>query len=204
MAKWMTTREVADLLGLSRKTIYRAIRDGQRHRSRSFTRKSDAGQFEAMVQRARERGETIDFARGQESLAEHCVVYWRRVVAGLASNTRAGYRVSWANHLEPRLGSLRLRDITPAVVEGLRADLDADGVGPAALRKALALLSGMLTAAVRWDRIDRNPVSVVGLPSGSRRRHVRPLAPADVEAIRARLLAGSHPERDAVLLGLLA
>ena len=29
MAKWMTTREVADLLGLSRKTIYRAIWEGQ-------------------------------------------------------------------------------------------------------------------------------------------------------------------------------
>jgi hypothetical protein len=88
-------------------------RESGRHRSKSFTRKSDATQFEAKVQRSRERGETLDLDRGRETLAEHCEVYWRRKVAGLAPNTRDAYRASWGNHLLPRVGSLRVREITP-------------------------------------------------------------------------------------------
>ena len=156
------------------------------------------------MQRARERGEVIDLERGRETLADHCETYWRRHVVHLEENTRNAYRSAWVNHLSSRIGSFRLRDITPAVVEQLRADLAADGVGPAVTRKALALLSGMLTAAVRWDRIDRNPVAVVGLPSARRKRHVRPIAPAKVESLRSELLAGDNGPRDAALLGLIA
>ena len=151
----------------------------------------------------RELGAAFDLDRGKETLAEHCELFWRRHVVRLEENTRKGYLASWQKHLLPRVGWMRLRDITPAVVEELRADLAASGVGEAALRKALALLSGMMTAAVRWDRVDRNPFAVVGLPSGRRKSLVKPFAPMQIEALRAELMVRDDGVRHAVFVSAM-
>src|SRR5207244_1258102 len=47
------------------------------------------------------------------------------------------------------------------------------------------------------------PVRDVGMPAAKRSRHIRPLAPATVEAMRRRLLLDAA-ERDAAILSVLA
>jgi integrase len=179
-------------------------RGNGRHRSRSFTRKSDAERFETRVRSARELGEVLDLDRGKETVAEFIERWWREyAVVRLEENTRKSYAQVWEKHLRRRIGGYRLRDVSPAVVYGIKAELFAEKVGAPTVRKALALLSGILRCAVEWDRIDRNPVRDVGMPVATRSRHVRPLPPATVETMRARLLLAGA-ERDAAILSVLA
>jgi integrase len=57
--------------------------------------------------------------------------------------------------------------------------------------------------SVEWRRISTNPARKVQKPSQKRKRHVRPLAPATVETIRAHLLA-KRRKCDALLVSVLA
>ena len=179
-------------------------REHGRNRSKSFTLKADAERFELRVRRARELGQALDLDRGKEPVSEFVETYWRRhAVPNLADNTRDGYRRVWGKHVRPVLGGYSLRDVTPAVVDEFKASLIGSGVGLPTVRKALALVSGMFTCAVKWDRLDRNPVREVSLPTTERTRHVRPVAPVHVEALRMHLLAAER-RFDATLVTVLA
>ena len=153
---------------------------------------------------ARELGEVLDLDRGKETAAEFIERWWREyALVQLEENTRKSYAQVWEKHLRRRIGGYRLRDVSPAVVFGIKAELLAEKVGAPTVRKALALLSGMFRCAVEWDRIDRNPVRDVGMPAARRLRHVRPFAPLTVEAMRRRLLLDGA-ERDAAIVSVLA
>ena len=179
-------------------------RENGRNRSRSFSVKADAERFELGVRRARELGGPLDLDRGRETVAEFMERWWRDyAVPSLTDNTRDCYARIWERHVRARLGGYRLRDVTPAVVAGLKADLTREGVGAATIHKALAIVSGMFRQAVIWDRVDRNPVREIKLPRATRQRFVRPLAPVTVEAMRAVLLEEERL-RDATLVSVLA
>ena len=110
---------------------------------------------------------------GKETLAEFAAEWWEQyAVSNLARNTRKGYAASWNAHVLPRLGGYRLRDLSPQVIVGFRAELEAAGVGRDAIRKALAMLQGILQRAVEWERIQGNPVKAVCKPRPDRRRAV--------------------------------
>jgi integrase len=84
-------------------------------------------------------------------------------------------------------------------VQGFKADLLADGVGEAAVRKALSVLGAVLAKAVEWNRIPSNPATTVKKPSGKRKRRIAALAPEAVESIRDEL-----SDKDALLVSILA
>ncbi len=56
------------------------------------------------------------------------------------------------------------RELTPDVINRCRLELEAHGVGPASIRKALTLLQGVLQRACEWGRIPSNPVAPVRKP----------------------------------------
>ena len=66
----------------------------------------------------------------RETLAEFVEEWWL-VYAGpnLERSTLRVYAQLWNGHALPRLGQLRLRDLTPQVVARFRAELEAAGVG---------------------------------------------------------------------------
>ena len=146
----------------------------------------------------------VQLDAGKETLAQFAAEWWEQYAVGnLARNTLKGYAASWNSHVLPRIGGYRLRDLSPQVIVGFRAELEAAGVGRDAIRKALAMLQGILQRAVEWERIQGNPVKAVRKPRPERRRAVRPLAPAMVEAVRAVLLDDGRL-RDATLVSVLA
>jgi integrase len=119
--------------------------------------------------------------------------------ANLAPRTVIYYANAWDLHVSPRIGGLRLRQISVEVCQRFAADLEAAGVGPSTRRKVLMLVGGVLQRAVEWGRIPSNPVRLIRKPTAKRERAVRPLAPATVEAMRRSLLDRQR-ELDAVLV----
>ena len=142
--------------------------------------------------------------RGRELLTEVVERWWvDHAIADLSKSTRNGYLPVWANHIEPELGRVRVRDLTPGRVDAFRLSLEAKGVGAPTAAKALAILSGVMRYAVIRGLVDRNPVREVRTPRARRERFVVPHPPASVEAIRLALLRHGRL-RDASLVSVLA
>ncbi len=141
--------------------------------------------------------------RRQGLLSDFGEEWWRLYAEpNLARSTLQVYAVQWDAHVLPRLGSIPLRELSPEVINRFRLELEADGVGPASIRKSLTLLQGVLQRACEWGRIASNPVAPVRKPPVGRARAVVPLAPETVEAIRDWLLR-RRLVRDATLVSVL-
>jgi integrase len=179
-------------------------REGDRNRARTFDRKADAVAFEAEIRRGKRAGDLPSLDAGRETLQEFAEEWWRLHAApNLAPSTRASYAALWDTHVLPRLGAIRLRDLTPEIIVRFRADLTRIGLRNTTVRKVLAILQGVLQRAVEWRRIPANPCSAVRKPSQRRERVVRPLTPEHVERMRSHLLAHGRM-RDAVFVSVLA
>jgi integrase len=166
--------------------------------------KRDAELFEADITRRKRLGQLAQIDAGRQTVAEFAREWWRiHAEPNLATRTRETYAAVFDKHILPRVGGLALRDVTPAVVAGLSADMQAAGVGPAATRKSLMVLQGIFSCAVNWGHVPNNPVVGVRKPSAKRKRAVTPPSPTVVERMRGELLAAGQV-RDATLVSVLA
>jgi integrase len=170
-----------------------------RRRGRTFTRERDAIRFAAKTRTVLELGGVVILDEEIPTLATFVEEYWRvHAIPNLSANTRATYKRVWAKHVLPRLGDMRLRAITPGVVNlQLVEPMRRAGAGDAVIRKTLGMLQGVFGLAVVHDLVATNPVRPVRKPP--QRREAKPLWPTVVEAIRAQL-----GPRDATLVSVLA
>jgi len=181
--------------------VYRVRwREGGRNRSRVLGNKRDARDFDAEVRRQRRTGTLAQLDAGTETLNEYVTgTWWPAHTAHLAPRTRENYAQHYDRHLAPALGETPLRELTPELIARWQAERLAAGIGPEAVRKALAVLGGILQRVVEAQRIPANPVRLVRKAKRPVRPEVRPLAPATVERMRAAL-----GQRDSTLVSVLA
>jgi hypothetical protein len=137
-----------------------------RNRSKVLGRKRDAEAFDAEVRRLKRTRELGQLDAGKQTLAEFGQDWWTlHAQPQLAKVTLELYAMLWDVHILPRLGDLKLRDLTAEEIQRFRVDLEAAGVGPVSIRKALTLLHGIL---------QRAPSSGAASPSIPRRRSASP------------------------------
>ena len=111
-------------------------REGGHKRARTFDRKSDAVTFEAERVRRKQLGHAA--IPEDVPLAEFIETYWRlHAVPNLAESTRDFYKLTWVNHIMPRLGEYGVRELTPKRLARFREELERDGVGAATVVKAM-------------------------------------------------------------------
>lgn len=111
---------------------------------------------------------------------------WYAALEGLSPVTMQAYRDRLDRQLLPRLGQLRIREMTVGTLDRhLRAITDAHGVVTS--RMCRSVLSGMCTFAARQDALAHNPVRAVG-PIASRTRVApRALTLPELRQLRAAL-----------------
>src|SRR3954454_12541706 len=173
---------------------------GSRTRARTFDRKGDAQAFEDELRRRRRLGDLVGFAGAEETLNRYVAETWAKTHAvTLAPKTAKHYASLYDLHIEPYLGELKLTELSPEVIGRWQADRVAAGAGRVAVLHAFDLLGGILQRAVEGGRLARNPVRLVRKIARPRRKEVKPLAPATVEAMRTAANA-----RDAALISVLA
>ena len=188
-------------------------RDHQRKlRGRTFTSKTEAIAFDADIKSKKFRGETLP-RPGKETLAVAYEEWFRLRGATLASTTQRTYQAVWDAHIRGRFDQHTLAELAaePRLFEELLADMRERGVGNAAQRKTLTVMSAVLTAAVDWHKLSANPLWRMRKPPTSRKRLPHPFPPVVVERIRLRMMrrrtldsTGLSPMADAVFVGLLA
>jgi integrase len=196
---------VEKVVGKDGQVVWRVRwRQGQRNRSKVLGRKRDAEAFDAELRRRRRLGELGLMDAGNQKLADFGQEWWQLYAEpNLSRATLRLYAMLWDTHILPRLGDLKLRELTVETLQRYRLDLQAAGVGLGSIRKALVLLHGILQRAVEWNRLAANPMLAVKKPPAGRARLVQPLPPESVEAMR-RLLLGQGLLRDATLISVLA
>ncbi len=82
--------------------------------------------------------------------------------SGRTIENYAGYLTRWSARCAD--AGVRLEDATRADIEGWRAQLATDGLGPRAIRSALAPVRGLYRWAAEEGHLDRDPGSLVRLP----------------------------------------
>ncbi len=121
--------------------LARALAPGRPQSLEGARAKRDAEAFEAELVRKKRTGELAQLDAGKEPPADFGEEWWRLYgEPNLAKSTLQVYAVQWDVHVLPRLGAIALRELTPDVINRFRLELEADGVGPASIRKALTLL----------------------------------------------------------------
>lgn len=94
-------------------------------------------------------------------------VYLPEKAPELAEKTRTSYTQLLAQHVLPTLGELPMREITPAMIKALLAELSGR-FSHGSVIKVYAVLHGLFKAAMMDDTLDLNPMDKVPRPKQSK------------------------------------
>jgi integrase len=181
-------------------------------RSRTVVNKREALALDADIKARKFKGEALP-RPGKETLAVAYDEWWRLHASKLAPSTRDSYRAVWNAHVKGRFDHHRLNELVsdPKLFDELIADMRERGVGNPAQRRVLAVLSGVLSAAVKWNRIPSNPLLGTRKPRATQQRIPRPMPPLVIERIRLQVRGRSsldptkaRARADACLVTLMA
>jgi integrase len=110
---------------------------------------------------------------------------WFAAQTALRPNTRRIYSWGIENHIKPRLGRLRVTEVTTDDVSRLIGEMQADGLKPWTIRAVITPLSRILGNAARRGMISSNPVK--RLERGERpsvgRREIRVLSRDEISRL---------------------
>jgi integrase len=158
---------------------YRAP-DG-RERSKTFTRKVDAERWLSGIQVALTRGDWNDPIRARMTVGDWSEQWLAAKRPTLKATTVESYRSLLSTCILPTWGRVPLAAVGHAEIGAWLARLSSN-VGPSRCRKAATVLSGMLSAAVRDQRLSRNPCDGLTLPRLPEQQH-RFLAMAELREL---------------------
>jgi integrase len=92
----------------------------------------------------------------------------------LATTTQDSYRGMIAKYLEPRFGSLCLRDLTPLTLQRYFSSLAGERLAFPTILKVRDTLSSILRSAVRYGFLIQNPMDSLLMPPDKRGRRAKP------------------------------
>lgn len=111
-----------------------------------------------------------------------------------APSTIAGYRKEADRHVRPRIGKVKVADVTVRQLTALVDGLSDSGLSPTTVRRVRAGLSSAFSQAARWEWIERDPSKLVRGPEAAN----RPPKVPTVDEIVALLAAGEASKTPAM------
>lgn len=160
-----------------------------RQRSKNFPTKKKAEAFLDNVRDKVRSGSFVDLDRGSLTLADWQAKW--KATRRVEPNTHETEESIWVNHLLPHFGTWSLVSIGSLDVQEWIAKMAAK-VGKATVDRAFLMLSQMMAAAVRDQRIARNPCAGARLPK-SPPKHPDDLMPPTYDQLAE--IRGEFPER---------
>jgi integrase len=162
-------------------------RENGRPRTRKFTLKGDADDFDLEIKRRKQLGPLAVqklTAPGGSTLDEWIAGKWApQHGVNLERSTVERYANVYALHIAPRLGPMPLAEISVAELRAWQADLLGAGTGKETIKKARTFLSSVLRHAAESEAIPANPLLLVRAPKPEHHDDVRALPPSEVEQL---------------------
>lgn len=125
-------------------TPYEARRWADDERRLRGTADSERAKHRANRERRAEEKARLEEEKSRPTVGQLWDEYW--AVEGRFKKAGRGYRQLWTTHLLPRFARLKVRDVSPSEVDGFKEVMFAT---PGACNRALALLSRMMSVAIR-------------------------------------------------------
>ncbi|CAK7007464.1 MAG: Tyrosine recombinase XerC [Desulfovibrio sp.] len=144
--------------------------------------------------------------RAQEATRITVADFWRASYKPAQGHKAHGSLVAedalWRKWLKPRIGSIALVDLTPALLDKIKSDMMAAAKAPSSIKYAMAVVSQMWTLAER-DGIasGRCPTKKITLPRQDNRRE-RYLTVEEADKLLAALAERTPLMHDMAILGL--
>ena len=130
--------------------------------------KKDAERYRTKKLREMHTGTYVDDT--DQTVAQYLEEWLRTAVKPrVRSRTLYGYQRIVEKQLGPALGSYRLHELTPAIIQRLYTDMTERGLAPRTVRYAHAVLRNALGQAVKWRTLAVNPADAVTVPKQQRR-----------------------------------
>jgi integrase len=162
---------------------------------RGFKTKRSADAFANEVEVRKMTGSYVAPALGRITTGELIADWLSRKKQATAPSYYRTLESAWRVHVSPRWGAVSVCDIDELSVEAWVAQMGRDGCGRTTIVRALGVLSGVLSDAVKAKRLSHNPAKgVENLPRRNERRRVY-LSSEDVH----RLADEAGPHRALVL-----
>jgi integrase len=120
----------------------------------------------------------------RQTVAQYLKSWLASVQPSLKHQTWRRYEQYVRLHIEPELGRLQLRKLTPQHVQRLYASKLAEGLSSTTVHHLHATLHKALSMAVRWDLVQRNVADLVD-PPRSREFPITTLSPVQARALLA-------------------
>lgn len=155
--------------GCAKRWRARYVDDNGKEHAKAFIRKTDAQSWLDEVTSALVTGTHIAPSAGRDTIA----VLGRRWLdsqAHLKETTAFNREHTWGLHVEPRWGTVEIRDVRTPNVRKWVADMVAGGVGVPTIENAVGVLRMICETAVEERQIPRNPCTRVKLPKRNHRR----------------------------------
>lgn len=169
-------------------------------RQRTFAKQTPAKAWANKINTARDTDDWQTVDRRKVPLGDVAQLCDSRRWSNRSVATRNRYRRTWTNHISPYLGQVPVRLISTSLTEDWLGQLESDGVGADARRRALSLLRSIMSRAVEWEYAPTNPLREVPMPEADPKTAVRPLTPVQSESIAR----AADRERDRQMIRLMA
>jgi integrase len=141
---------------------------GKRHYSNHTFEGSLKEAREELTKRLRESDTKLIVRPSKLTFSEYLKA-WYNGKLNITARTLNDYKYAMKRYVEPVLGGLKLREITPLAVQDVVSKLVAQGLGARSIEYAHAILHQALEKAVRLGFLARNPASDTELPQKVRR-----------------------------------
>ena len=139
-----------------------------RYLRRTFKLKREADAWVADVRREMKTGGVVEPSK---MMVSEYLDHWLDTAGSqsVRASTAASYRSMVETYLKPHLGSIRLAELLPLMIQTAYAKLQDGGSSPRTVRYAHSVLHNALAQAVEWRMITRNPTQAVKLPKQVRK-----------------------------------
>lgn len=115
--------------------------------------------------------------------------------------TYSSYQTAIKNHINPRIGAIRLQALKGVHIQQLYNDLTSAGLSPKTVKNTGAILHKAFSIALKQGLIQSNPCDAAELPKASH-REIQPLTDSEIPKFLNAI--DGHPMRNAYALCLFA
>ena len=159
--------------GATRYRVRYRTPDNRQTDKRGFLTKRDADRYANGIEVAKMRGEYVMPSMGRITVGELVTDWLARKKQATAPSHYRTLESAWRVHVGPRWAAVSVAEIDVLGIEAWITGMVAAGGGATTVHRAYGVFSGLLTDAVKANRLAVNPArAVANLPRKTARRHV--------------------------------
>ena len=174
------------------------------HSKKGFATKSEAQQYEAMMKNKLANPSYVPPTASQRRMTvRDYLAEWveRHGNANLRPSTKASYQSNIRNHINPYIGDVYLRQLTPGMLDDMFAKLIDKGLSPSSVKYAHRIMGVALEHARKYHYIESTPARDVITKFGKQGKTPDPYTVEEMRQLLAHT-AGTDWEMLIVLSGL--